>query len=244
MSICALCEQPIIDGQHNYIKLVCPANHIFHLKCGIVSINRIYSDAPCECRICSFNSTENDIVTAPVDDGVPSFQDANRLLDDKATIVENKIMKETRDSVEREMDAADARKIKEFVKHGLKVKRIETKMRKYYRQKIKDFKAEVEDLTRLSNTIFRKYYNEIMESDEVKEFQSSYRSWRYKHRRFNELVRKYNTHLDGTEFNFLRTLGYKNMYTFFHSRVNLHIWYALRNSNLDILYNIKNTRAK
>lgn len=247
MSICALCEQPIIDGQHNLIKLVCPANHIFHLKCGFASIQRIYSSDPCECRICELNSNENNIVVPtaePIDYGVPSYQDAIRLLDDKATIIENKHIKEIRNNVEREMDVVDARKIKEYVKHGLKVKRIENKMRKYYRQKIKDFKSEVEDLTRLYNNIFRKYYNEIVESNEVKEFQSSYRSWCYKHRRFNELVRKYHTQLDGTEYNFLRTLGYKNIYTFFHSRVSLHIWYALRNSNLDVLNNIKNTRAK
>lgn len=239
MSVCALCEQPVIDGQHNYIKLICPANHIFHLKCGIVSTSRVYSNDSCECRLCSVENENNEIVEPIVEPNIPSYQDANRLFDNKMDIVENKMMMNTKNNIERKMDAADAKKIKEYVKHGLKMKKFDARMRKFCRKKVKEFQSEVADLTRLYNMIYRKYYKIILDSAEIKEFQSCYRSWSYKHRRFIEIVEKYRSaDFDTGEFNFLRTLGYKNVYTFFHSRVNLFVWYTLR--DLKGLWDIKN----
>lgn len=240
MSICALCEQPVIDGQHNYMKLLCPGNHIFHLRCGIVGTSRIYSQESCECRLCSAeNYYNNVIVEPPVEENVPSYQEANRLLDNKMDVVENKITQKTKDNLDRKMDAADAKKIKEYVKHGLKMKKLDARMRKFCRKKVKEFQLEVADLTRLYNIIYRKYYKAIIDSDEVKEFQSHYRSWLYKHKRFTEIAEKYRSaDFDSGEFNFLRTLGYKNVFTFFHSRVNLFVWYTLR--DLKGLWDIKN----
>jgi hypothetical protein len=183
--------------------------------------------------------TENEIVQPIVEQNVPSYQEANVLLENKTEVVQNQIMKLTKDNLDRKMDADDAKKIKEYVKHGLKMKKLDRKMRKLCRKKVKEFQLEVTDLTRLYNMTYRKYFKMIMDSGEIKEFQSNYRSWCYKHRRFIAIAEKYrSTDFDSGEYNFLRTLGYKNVFTFFHSKVNLFVWYALRDING--LWDIKN----
>ncbi len=203
---CCLCEASIDVAIHGYMQL--PCKHVFHLRCGLASCNKIYSttEHP-QCRVCESNAAKENIIIPPTNlmnmENVISLEEAytiseTKYLIDKTTQIDEKI---------KELKPEDI----QFWKDYIEFTKEELKLYKARNSKIwkiaKEFKEEVAHLTAIYNRSFRKYYKQCLETDEFNEYKALVSKVKKITRQFDRYIDEYMDPYNISLTQFLRKIG-------------------------------------
>jgi hypothetical protein len=203
---CCLCDTPIDVTIHGYMQL--PCKHVFHIRCGLASCNKIYSthEHP-QCRVCTSSAAKENTIIPPTNlmnmENVISLEEAytmseTKYLIDKTTKLDEKIKGLKPEDIQFWKDYIELSKeeFRLYKARNLKAWRIG-----------KEFKAEVSHLTALYNKSFRKYYKQLLETNECNEYKVIGSKTRKMMRQFDRYFEEYIDPYDLTIIQFLQKIG-------------------------------------
>lgn len=203
---CNLCEGSIDTSIHGFLQL--PCKHIFHLRCGLASCDRIYSnnDAP-QCKVCLSVSIKENTIIPPTNlmniDNIISLEEAYRISETKYAINKTKKI----DEKIKELKPEDIQFWRDYIELSKEEFRL-YKARSAKAWKIgKEFKADVSHLTALYNKSFRKYYKQILESEEYTNYKVIISKGKKFMRQFDRYFDEYINPYDLTITQFLIKIG-------------------------------------
>jgi hypothetical protein len=203
---CCLCDAPIDVTIHGYMQL--PCKHVFHLRCGLASCNKIYSthEHP-QCRVCTSSAAKENTIIPPTNlmnmENVISLEEAY-------TMSETKYLIDTTSKLDEKIRGLKPEDIK-FWKDYIEFTKEEFKLYKARNSRIwkiaKEFKEEAAHLTAIYNRSFRKYYKQCLETDEFNEYKALVSKVKKITRQFDRYVDEYIDPYNITLTQFLRKIG-------------------------------------